>query len=85
MEENEIMAIQAIKNYLNKDFTDDEIREKYGYVIKMVIKNLEESTEIPLGVTEVKDGESTIVYKTSNNLITEDIKMLLPRPYIKVF
>lgn len=86
--EKEQMAIIAIRRYLNKDFTDDAIREQFALAIKVLVNNAENlmNTKAP-GVTSMSQGSQSMTFKDGVEAfsITDDIKALLPRPYIKLF
>lgn len=85
-EELELIAINSIRNYLNISATDEEIKSKYGYAFKTIYKAIEEQPERPVGVSSVTQGSQSITYNTSNcNYITEDVKALLPKPFIKAY
>ena len=85
-EELELIAINSIRNYLNISATDEEIKSKYGYAFKTIYKAIEEQSERPVGVSSVTQGSQSITYNTSNcNYITEDVKSLLPKPFIKAY
>lgn len=86
-EELEQVAIIAIRNYLNKDFTDLEIKTNYPLAIKRLMinaKNLESKT---VGILSVSENSTSITYKdgVEFGVVTNDIKALLPRPYIKMW
>lgn len=86
--EKEQMAIIAIRRYLNKDFTDEEIKEKFALAIKILINNAEYlmNTKVS-GVTSMSQGSQSMTFKEGIEAftITDDVKALLPRPYIKLF
>lgn len=86
-EELEQVAIIAIRNYLNKEFTDLEIKTNYPLAIKRLIinaKNLESKT---VGILNVSESSTSISYKDGIEfgVISADVKALLPRPYIKLW
>ena len=86
--EKEQMAIIAIRRYLNKGFTDEEIKEKFDLAIKVLINNAEYlmNTKVS-GVTSMSQGSQSMTFKEGIEAftITDDVKALLPRPYIKLF
>ncbi|OOP74152.1 hypothetical protein [Clostridium beijerinckii] len=85
MTEFEQEAIILIRNYLNKDtLTDDYIQANFSLAIKRLASRIEELDDIPNGISETKKGEESIIYSTKN-IISEDIKRLLPKPYLKFF
>ena len=86
-EELELIAINSIRNYLNVQLTDQEIVDKYGYCFKTIFKAIEEQDERPVGVSSVTQGSQSITYSSSSgcNYITEDVKALLPKPFIRAY
>ena len=86
-EELELIAINSIRNYLNISATDEEIKSKYGYAFKTIYKAIEEQSERPVGVSSVTQGSQSITYSSSSgcNYITEDVKALLPKPFIRAY
>lgn len=87
-EELEKMAIQVIKNYLNKDFSDEYIRKNFKYALKRIIKKAEKiESNSSEGITSIKEGDTTINFRQENNtfVIDEEIKALLPSPYIRMY
>lgn len=80
------MAIQAIKHYLNKDFEDSYIEENYSYAIELVKSNIKKSiSESSSNIASVTQGELSVTYRDETSVIDSSIKMLLPRPYIRMF
>ncbi|MBY6816464.1 hypothetical protein HYH38_08305 [Clostridium botulinum] len=84
-EEYEKMAVIAIRNYLKKDFTDTEIKEKFSIAIKRLLINAKELDNKPTGVVQATEGSQSITYKSGVEVgvITEDVKALLPLPYVR--
>lgn len=86
-EEYEEMAVESIRTYLNKNFTDDYIRKRFKFAIKKMIiksKNIEDN---PTGVKSISEGDIKITYADTNFgiMIDDEIKGLLPSPYVKMF
>jgi hypothetical protein len=83
--EDEIaQAVILIRNYLNKDYTDDEIKENFPYAIKKLIARIEELDSLPNGISEFKKGNESITY-SAKHIMSEDITRLLPKPFLKYF
>lgn len=76
------MAVIYIRDYINKDFTDDEIQTKYSLAIKRLSARLQELDELPNGIAAFKKCEESITY-SSKNIMSDDIKKLLPRPFLR--
>lgn len=87
----EKMAIAVIRNYLNVDdsvWTNEYIMENYDFVIESIIKQAKEINSIKnLGVKSKTEGNQSITF--SDNIeawsITDSIKNLLPKPFVKLF
>ena len=45
-EELEQMSIVAIRNYLNKDFSDQYIKDNFGIAIKVISENVRNSINL---------------------------------------
>ncbi len=87
-EELEEMAIQVIRNYLNKDFSDEYIRKNFKYALKRIINKAEKiESNSSEGITSIKEGDTTINFRQEDNtfVIDEEIKALLPSPYIRMY
>ncbi|GEP65195.1 hypothetical protein CBE01nite_29630 [Clostridium beijerinckii] len=86
-DEYELTAICYIRRYLNKDdITDEEIKTKYSIVVKRIVMKLKEIDDLPVGVLSTKSNDvSTTYMENNNNVMTKDITMLLPVPYIRLF
>lgn len=84
----EEICVQAIKEYLNRPLTDEEIREKYRMALEVMI---EETQEImrnkTLGVTQVSQGSQSMSFDSNVQAfkVNDTVKALLPKPYIKLF
>ena len=84
----EEICVQAIKEYLNRPLTDEEIREKYRIALEVMI---EETQEImrnkTLGVTQVSQGSQSMSFDSNVQAfkVNDTVKALLPKPYIKIF
>lgn len=78
-------AIAVIKNYLNVDWDDDYILSEYDFVVDQLIENSKifKSADIK----SISEGNQSISYKDNSGAwtITDDIKAMLPKPYIKMF
>ena len=84
----EEICVQAIKEYLNRPLTDEEIREKYRIALEVMV---EETQEImrnkTLGVTQVSQGSQSMSFDSNVQAfkVNDIVKALLPKPYIKLF
>lgn len=86
-EELEEMSIVAIRNYLNKDFSDQYIKKNFGFAIKRFISNTKtlDSSKV-VGASSISENGSSISFREGieAGTITDDIKALLPKPYIRM-
>lgn len=81
-------AINLIRNYLNKDFTDEYILEHFDFVVDQIIENATKLQNIKTpGVKSMSEGNQSISFENGAEAwtITEDIKLLLPTPYIRMW
>lgn len=84
----EAIAIEVIRKYLNKDFTDDEIKIKFSLAIKILINNsLKLSGSKTSGVKSYSEGGQSVTFKDGVEAwtITDDIKAVLPTPYVRMW
>lgn len=84
-EEYEQMAIQAIKEYKNKDFTDDEIRKNYPLAIKLIVENIKQSSSINRNIKSETQGSRSRTYKDDIVIIDGTIRLLLGAPYVRMY
>lgn len=78
-------AIAVIKNYLNVDWEDEYILTKYDFVVDQLIENSKLASNA--SIKSISEGNQSISYKDNSGAwtITDDIKAMLPKPYIKMF
>lgn len=78
-------AIAVIKNYLNVDWEDEYILTKYDFVIEQLIENSKMAANA--SIKSISEGNQSISYKDNSGpwTISDDIKAMLPKPYIKMF
>lgn len=86
---NELKAIIVIRNYLNKDLSNGEIKSKYSIAIEQLIENslkIEDAKPIA-GVSQISQGSQSMSFKSGTEawVVTDDIKALLPMPYLRMF
>lgn len=88
-------CIVAIRNYLNvtnkPKFTDDYMKEHYSLAIETIKDNYKKSimaTGGLSGVSSITQGNQSISFNSDtelNNFISGDVKVLLPKPYIRLY
>lgn len=78
-------AIAVIRNYLNVDWEDDYILSEYDFVVDQLIQNSNAAKSSD--IKSISEGNQSISYKDTSGpwTITDDIKAMLPKPYIKLF
>lgn len=82
---DEKKAIAVIRNYLNVDWEDSYILTEYDFSIEQLIQNSKVSQKAD--VKSISEGNQSISYKDNSGpwTVTDDIKAMLPKPYIKMF
>lgn len=91
--ELEKIAIESIKNYLNVIgkglWRDDYIKSNYSLAIKLIADNYRNMTEINNGISNISSisqgGQSISFNSATNSFITEDVKLILPKPFIRLY
>ena len=84
----ENICVQAIKEYLNKPLTDEEVKSKYRVALMYMV---EEAKEIlknsKTGVSSISQGSQSISYDSTVQAfkVNESVKALLPKPSLKLF
>ncbi|WP_434305904.1 hypothetical protein [Clostridium botulinum] len=81
-------AILVLKNYLNKDFEDDYILSNYFLAIDQIIENATKLDGIKTpGVKSMSEGNQSISFESGAGAwsVTDDVKALLPTPYIRMW
>ncbi|BDR67207.1 N-acetylmuramoyl-L-alanine amidase [Clostridium tetani] len=80
-------AVLVIKNYLNKDLEDDYILTNYDLAVEQLINNAAKLENITPGVKSMSEGNQSISFESAAGAwrITDDVKALLPTPYIRMW
>lgn len=87
-EKNEAKAIVVIRNYLNKNLSDQYIKKNYVLAIDQLIENANKINSAKLvGVKSMSEGNQSISFDSNIEAwsITADVKSLLPAPYIRMY
>ena len=87
-EKNEAKAIVVIRNYLNKNLSDQYIKRNYALAIDQLIENANKINSAKLiGVKSMSEGNQSISFDSNIEAwsITADVKSLLPTPYIRMY
>jgi len=83
------MAITLIKKYLNNDaFDDSYIGENFSMAIVVIVTNAYECKKNGSGgnIKSMSQGSRSITYGDDKAFcLNDDIKAMLPTPYIKLF
>ena len=75
------IVFDDIKNYLNRDFDDEFIEEKFEIaVIRLMVKKIKQGAA-GRQIKSYTQGERSVTYEDS---IDDDIKTILPKPYLKL-
>ncbi|MDS1004181.1 hypothetical protein P9J83_11835 [Clostridium sporogenes] len=79
-------AVLVIRNYLNKDLEDNYILENYDLAVEQLINNAAKLENIKTpGVKSMSEGNQSVSFDSNPWTITDDIKALLPVPYVKMW
>lgn len=87
-EKNEAKAILVIRNYLNRNLSDEYIKKNYVLAIDQLIENANKINSAKLvGVKSMSEGNQSISFDSNIEAwsITADVKSLLPAPYIRMY
>lgn len=87
-EKNEAKAILVIRNYLNRDISDNYIKKNYVLAIEQLIENANKINSMKaIGVKSMSEGNQSISFENGAEAwsVTEDVKMLLPTPYVRMY
>ena len=87
-DKNEAKAILVIKNYLNRNLSDNYIRENYNLAIDQLIENANKINSAKLiGAKSMSEGNQSISFDSNIEAwsITADVKALLPVPYVRMW
>ncbi|SCJ99121.1 Uncharacterised protein [uncultured Clostridium sp.] len=87
-EKNEAKAILVIRNYLNKNLSDEYIKKNYTLAIDQLIENANKINSAKLvGVKSMSEGNQSISFDSNIEAwaVTTDVKSLLPTPYIRMW
>lgn len=78
-------AVAVIRNYLNVEWEDSHILSEYDFVVDQLIQNSKAAKSAD--IKSISEGNQSVTYKDNSGpwTITDDIKAMLPRPYIKLF
>lgn len=81
----EQMAINAIIEYKNKDYTNDEIKALYPLAISLIVENIKKSLVLDKNVSQVTQGNRSITYNNDNSIIDDIVKKLLGKRYLRLY
>lgn len=84
-------AIFQIKTYLNKDFSDNQVIDKFKFAIEQIVLDTyayQNSEQFKNNISKKQQGVRTIEYKTlSSNgrvIFSDEVKSMLPIPYVSL-
>ena len=84
----ENICVQAIKEYLNKPLTDEEVKSEYRVALMYMIEEAKEILKnTKSGISSISQGSQSISYDSTVQAfkVNESIKLLLPKPSIRLF
>lgn len=84
----ENICVQAIKEYLNRPLTDEEVKSEYRVALMYMIEETKEILKnTKSGVSSISQGSQSISYDSTVQAfrVNESVKALLPKPSIRLF
>ena len=84
----ENICVQAIKEYLNKPLTDEEVKSEYRVALMYMIEEAKEILKnTKSGISSISQGSQSISHDSTVQAfrINESVKALLPKPSIRLF
>lgn len=87
-EKNEARAIIVIRNYLNRNLSDEYIKKNYTLAVDQLIENANQINSSKLvGVKSMSEGNQSISFDSNIEAwsMTADVKALLPTPYVRMY
>lgn len=81
-------AITSIRNYLNRDYSDEEIEEKYFCAVEVMKESIKTMSDIRIeGITSMSQGSQSMSFDSNVGVynVTPGVAALLPKPAIKLF
>lgn len=84
----ENICVQAIKEYLNKPLTDEEVKSEYRVALMYMVEEAKEILKnTKSGISSISQGSQSISYDANVQAfkVNESVKALLPKPSIKLF
>lgn len=84
----ENICVQAIKEYLNKPLTDEEVKSEYRVALMYMIEEAKEILKnTKSGISSISQGSQSISYDSTVQAfrVNESVKALLPKPSLKLF
>lgn len=81
------IVIKAIKMYLKNDkFDDVYIEMNFTEAIMVAIEEEKEKLKQPVNISSMSQGSRSVTYKnTGIGQISDNVKALLPKPYIRMW
>lgn len=84
----ENICVQAIKEYLNKPLTDEEVKSEYRVALMYMVEEAKEILKnTKSGISSISQGSQSISYDSTVQAfrVNESVKALLPKPSIRLF
>ena len=88
MYSNEDIAVEKIKGYLNvignKKWTKEYVLSNYGIAVQLLVEKAENYKVMP-GVKSFSEGGQSMTFSDEGKwTITDNIKEMLPAPFVKM-
>lgn len=82
----EKIVIKAIINYLNNpQFDEAYIKANFAQEVELAKEEYKQCYNQPSNVSSMTQGARSVTFKEGSNVISNNVKALLPNPYIRLF
>lgn len=84
-------AINQIRQYLNKDFSDNQVIKNFKDAVEQITHDTyvyQQSKQYKDGIAKMSEGDKTIEYTSQSVngrvVFTNEVKAMLPVPYVRL-
>ena len=82
----ENIVVEAIIKHLNNPkFNYSYVISNFIYVVELGMEELKERLKQPSNVVSMTEGGRSITFKNNLGILSENVKALLPKPYIRMW
>lgn len=85
-------AVNQIRQYLNKDFSDNQVIKNFKDAVEQIVLDTyiyQQSKQFKNGAVKITEGGKSIEYNTQSVVtgrivFTNEVKSMLPTPYVRL-